>query len=195
MAWISNAIRFKQGDAKFMNFFIQANTPQKTGVFESDDYDLSTAIETIFPMLTEDAILVWNHIYVPLSYKYDISCMMEDIIKMLNSIRLLFSGELEIRWPSNTFESKWHIKWADGVITVTSFWQTVVGDTVDLLNSKNKFTMETEKFMNEWKRLMGNVVEALLFSGYNPNELSGMDKLIDEYEVIKKSGVLYEIGI
>ncbi|HHR2550667.1 TPA: hypothetical protein ACSY39_10840 [Listeria monocytogenes] len=56
-----------------MNFFIQANTPQKTGVFESDDYDLSTAIETIFPMLTEDAILVWNHIYVPLSYKYDIS--------------------------------------------------------------------------------------------------------------------------
>ncbi|EAC8515263.1 hypothetical protein F0040_14890 [Listeria monocytogenes] len=178
-----------------MNFFIQANTPQKTGVFESDDYDLSTAIETIFPMLTEDAILVWNHIYVPLSYKYDISCMMEDIIKMLNSIRLLFSGELEIRWPSNTFESKGHIKWADGVITVTSFWQTVVGDTVDLLNSKNKFTMETEKFMNEWKRLMGNVLEALLFSGYNPNELSGMDKLIDEYEVIKKSGVLYEIGI
>ncbi len=32
---------------------------------------------------------------------------------------------------------------------------------------------------------MGNVLEALLFSGYNPNELSVMDKLIDEYKAIK----------
>ncbi|MBC2256441.1 hypothetical protein HCB46_13390 [Listeria ivanovii] len=178
-----------------MDFLIQANTPRKTGIFESDDYDLSTAIETIFPMLTEDAILVWNHIYVPLSYKYDISCMMEDIIKMINSIRLSLSGELEIRWPSNTFESTWHIKWEAGVITVTAFWETVVGDTVDLLNAKNKLTMETGKFMNEWKLLMSNVLEALLFSGYNANELCGMNKLIDEYNAIKGLGVLYEFEI
>lgn len=39
---------------------------------------------------------------------------------------------------------------------------------------------------------MGNVLEALLFLGYNPNELN---KLIDEYKAIKKSGVLYEFGI
>ncbi|WP_241433176.1 hypothetical protein [Listeria cornellensis] len=121
-----------------MDFFIQANTPRKTGAFEDDDYDLSTAIETIFPMLTEDAILIWNHIYVPLSYKYDISCMMDDIIKMINSIRSSSSGELQIRWPSNTFACTWDIVWENDVITVVAFWETVVRDTVELLNAKNK---------------------------------------------------------
>ncbi|WP_241433175.1 hypothetical protein [Listeria cornellensis] len=56
---------------------------------------------------------------------------------------------------------------------------------------KTSITMESEKFMNEWKQLLSNVRGALLFSGYDVNELSGMDNFIEEYNAIKNLGVLY----
>ena len=57
-----------------MNFYIQASNPRalKPSFIEEN---LSAAIESVFPMNTENAILFWNHIAIPLSYKYDISYM------------------------------------------------------------------------------------------------------------------------
>lgn len=47
-----------------MRFIIQAGSPIYTGNYEEEDYSLMTAIETVFPMYTEDAILNWNNIYI-----------------------------------------------------------------------------------------------------------------------------------
>jgi len=47
-------------------------------------------------MLTEDAILIWNAIYIPLNYKYDISYMIDDILNLLKKIRENLYGEIKI---------------------------------------------------------------------------------------------------
>ena len=68
---ISCTIVMKKRD--IMKFLIQANSPECTMNFDKEDYNLATAIETIFPLMTENAILMWHHLCIPLSYKYDIS--------------------------------------------------------------------------------------------------------------------------
>lgn len=62
-----------------MNFYILAGNPRVQSIENSDDKSLSEAIETVFPLNTEYAILSWNYISIPLSYKYDISYMIDDI--------------------------------------------------------------------------------------------------------------------
>ena len=63
------------------NFYIQANNPRVLKEHDLEDKNISDAMETIFPLYTESAVMMWNHICVPLSYKYDISYMMDDMLK------------------------------------------------------------------------------------------------------------------
>ena len=177
-------------ERNIMNFFIQANSPRCTMTFDKDDYDLSTALETVFPLLTEDATLVWNHIYVPLSYKYDISCMIDDILKMLHNIRSSSKGEMSIRWPSNTFASTWCIKWHENAVYLSSEWESVVGQTEKMLNSNKNVTMCSAVFLSEWKKLLQNILQALESCGYK-KELQWISTLTIEYEAIPDYGVLY----
>ena len=58
-----------------MHFYIQTSNPYIANKTNADDNKLSEAIESIFPMDTEELILFWNHVGIPLSYKYDISYM------------------------------------------------------------------------------------------------------------------------
>lgn len=60
-----------------MDFFIQVSKPICLNKFDKKDKTLSDAMETIFPLLTEKAIIMWNHIPILLSYKYDISFMLD----------------------------------------------------------------------------------------------------------------------
>ena len=47
-----------------MSFRIQAGRPRNNAEFSSDDTKVSEAIETIFPHMTEDALLIWNNTYI-----------------------------------------------------------------------------------------------------------------------------------
>ena len=62
-----------------MNFCIQASNPRVQHKIDYEDSSLSDIIETIYPLYTEHAILTWNYISIPLSYKYDISYMIDDL--------------------------------------------------------------------------------------------------------------------
>ena len=59
-----------------MAFYIQASNPRFIESISYEVESLSDAVESIFPLNTENAFLVWNYISVPLSYKYDISYML-----------------------------------------------------------------------------------------------------------------------
>ena len=180
-----------RSEVKEMNFFIQANLPEHTMEYDSEDYNLSTAIETVFPLFTEDAFLIWNHVCIPLSYKYDISHMMDDILEMLKSIRTNVEREMVIEWSSDTFFSTWHMKWGKENLSIDADWKSVVGGTKEILNKKNKITINKVEFANEWKRILHNVIKALLGSGYT-KELQGMESLMDEFELITQYGILYK---
>jgi hypothetical protein len=58
---------------------------------DESDSTLSDAAQTVFP-LEERAFLNWNELTLPLSYKYDISLMLEDIVEMVLAVGKTGSG-------------------------------------------------------------------------------------------------------
>lgn len=80
-----------------MNFYIQASNPRVQHKMDCEDNSLSDIIETIYPLYTEHVILTWNYISIPLPYKYDISYMIDDMIKLLMECKRLILG-----WMAST---------------------------------------------------------------------------------------------
>lgn len=175
-----------------MNFCIQASCPKYTGLYDDSDYNLSTAIETAFFMMGEKAIMIWNNVYIPLCYKYDISYMMEDILNILENLRTIPKGELNVHWASDTFANIWEVKWDDEYVEIYSEWGSVLGHTEEMLRLKGPILISKESFANEWKRVLHNVIEGLKLSGYSKEKISGIDRLVSEYSIIKKQGILYK---
>ena len=75
-----------------LNFYIQASNPKVQCEINYSDETLADATESIFLLNTENAILMWNYICIPLSYKYDISYMLDDIMILLNELKNKKSG-------------------------------------------------------------------------------------------------------
>ncbi|MDE5781197.1 MAG: hypothetical protein K2I03_06930, partial [Lachnospiraceae bacterium] len=120
-----------------MNFYIQTGNPCIINETNVHDNKLLEAIESIFPMNTEELILFWNHIAIPLSYKYDISYMIDDILMILQHIQSEKNGELLIHWLPDTFRADWRVEWSDEMISINSSWENLKGDLQKILvNSK-----------------------------------------------------------
>lgn len=175
-----------------MNFYIQTSNPHILKEFNTNDDSLSEAIETVFPMNTEELIIYWNHIGIPLSYKYDISYMIEDILKMLEYINSEAKGELVIHWLPDTFRSDWKLKWNEESIIINANWENLKGDLQKILVQPAKVELLKEDFISEWKMLLGILVNALKQNGYNHSISNQYRRLVDSFENIKDYGVLYK---
>jgi len=133
-----------------MTFIIQTSQPKNNGEFCKEDKELSEAIETIFPMMTEESLILWNTIYVPLNYKYDVSYIIEDVLHMLRAMREVpTSGELQINWPSNTFSTVWNLIWSEKKLAINSNWYSVLGHTEQLLNKESRIEINLSDFVCE----------------------------------------------
>jgi hypothetical protein len=84
-------------------FTIQVGNPWSHRVFDGEDNTLSDAIETIFPLETESAIMNWNWICIPISYKSDLSELVEDVLSMFLAIERAPKGTWKNHWISTTF--------------------------------------------------------------------------------------------
>lgn len=186
------AIRSFERRLDKMIFCIQASNPRILNEKDEIDETLSSAIETIFPMMSEDAIMVWNNIHIPLSYKYDISYMMNDIVDMLNALRKNKTGQLKICWLPDTFRSDWILKWDNNKIYIEASWGDTLGELTNLLNNVPDIAMEKGDFIKEWKQLLSNVINGLKKCGYSEKKILEMTKLIREYDKIEDIGVLYK---
>lgn len=173
-------------------FRIQASNPRNNATHIESDCKLSEAIETIFPMMTEDAFIIWKAIHIPLSYKYDISYMIDDVLSMLKMIRNNPEGaRMSIHWPSNTFSCIWDISWDDSMLQISSKWNSVVGGVTPLLNSESELKAKKKGFVAEWKSILRVLIENLESCGYSNGNLADMNRLYIEYEGIPDYGVLY----
>ncbi len=47
------------------------------------------------------------------------------------------------------------------------------------------------KFMSEWKEVLSVVITGLKNCGYKESGVEGMQRLLEQYSYIEKSGVLY----
>src|SRR5438067_2089483 len=153
------------------SFVIQASNPRALVCFDADDASLSDAIQTVFPLEAEYALLTWNWIYVPLSYKYDLSLMVDDIIALVEAMTSEEGGHKSIRWPSNTFAATWNIDWKGGEATITATWECVIGSTEGLLNSRPIVVVGFRDFVREWRRPLEVVTSALESAGYTAQAL------------------------
>lgn len=175
-----------------MKFAIQACNP-KTIKNKNCENSLSGAIENIFPLNTENAFLCWNHIYVPLSYKYDLSYMINDILNMIYKIESNDEGCLLIHWLPDTFRCDWVINWNQVEIKIESKWECTVGRLEKLLNASGDVILPKELFINEWKCVLKKIIDGLATCGYDSAILSGMDYLIEVYNMIENMGILYQM--
>lgn len=175
-----------------LSFYIQASNPKSRCEAEYNNETLADAIESTFLLNTENAILMWNYISIPLSYKYDISYMIDDILMLLTALKNGEKGELTIHWLPDTFRCDWTIKWNDEQLNIQSRWENTVGHLEKLLNDAPNISIQKDDFIREWKSVLGIVVIGLKKCGYDEEEIKNMKKLIDQYESIEGNGILYK---
>lgn len=175
-----------------MEFCIQASNPRAAGAYDADDENVAEAIETAFPLNTENALLVWHHLYIALSYKYDISVMITDLVSMLTAVMLPGPRTHEVQWASNTFLSRWNLQWnAEDDLTIDAEWISIVGAPEDVLRKTGGIRIPKSQFVAEWKELIGRVLVVLTASGYNEAKVAGLAELRVLHDQIPHPGILY----
>jgi len=159
--------------------------------FDADDQSLSDAIQTVFPLEAEYALIVWNWVYIPLSYKYDVSMMVEDLIGLIDVMSSTSTGKRVIHWPSNTFSATWNVEWGNETTTIDAQWHSVLGETEPMLSLRPRMVMSTVEFICEWRRLLETVAEALRNAAYRSEQIAGLRQLEELIEKIYRNGILY----
>lgn len=174
-----------------MNFFIQANNPRYGTSISGDDASLADAIESAFPLATESAIMFWNYIGVPLSYKYDISYMIDDVLKLLSNLQNQNHGRIMIRWLPDTFRCDWIIVWKEQRMVIESKWEHTMGHLEKVLNETPSISLSISEFVKEWKAILIILEKALTSCGYNEKSFYAMKQLVEQRRSIQGNGVLY----
>jgi hypothetical protein len=174
-----------------MDFWIQASNPILLKVVDEEDHTISDAMETVFPMITEDAYLVWHHVHIPLNYKYTFSCMIDDVLVIIEALTSSASGELTNYWPVQELAAEWRMKWDSNRLEIDTKWDTVVGNTESLLAARPKLTIDKDAFIAEWKPLLGMVLKALTDAGYRDEQLTDLARLRRIHDAIPTAGILY----
>lgn len=148
-------------------FEIQLSNPKFSfdDIEISNDINLEELIQEIFPLDTEYAFIIWNNIFIPLSYKYDVSLMVLDFIKIRNFIKDNTSKSLDIHWASNTFRSEWHIMITEEAdyeyIVINAKWYQTHGRLENLLNDYNSIKIGLNIFGEELEKII-NFVENIV---------------------------------
>ena len=170
-------------------FEIQAGRPRTIGRYDPMDESLAEAFNTVFPMNAEAMMLIWNGIYVPINYKYDLGVMIDDVLLMCDRVLTSDDGQSRINWPSNTFDATWSLTWEGGIISIGAAWRSVSGNVVALLSSS--LVLPVEDFVAEWKQPLRVCCDALVDAGYNVPGFPRFRAMKTTFDAIAKSGVLY----
>lgn len=175
-----------------MNFYIQAGNPRINDIVDKNDKSLADALESVFPLNTENVIMVWNHINILISYKYDISYMIDDLLKLLCCLQNSEKGKMIIHWLPDTFRCDWAIAWGNGEMEIQSRWECVAGHMEGLLNDNPRIKISVKKFVSEWKEVLEVVINGLRKCGYDEEKIGDMKQLLQQAEKIKGNGILYQ---
>jgi len=180
-----------------MGFYIQTCNPmylipQKEIVEQTIVEEISYAIQLVFPMVTERALLVWEDIYIPICYKYDLSVMMEDILFMLSELQEKNQGTCQIGFGSDTFNALWEMEWVNEKLSINAKWDYVRGNLAVVNSSCNKLIIDVSTFLCEWKGILTHVIEAIKRSNINMDNCNEYDSLLKINTTIPKFGRLYQ---
>lgn len=174
-----------------LEFYIQASNPDMIRECDPADESLSDALQAVFASNTERLIMIWNGIFIPLSYKYDISLMVDDILVLCSEMLAAESGSQRIGWPSSTFTVVWDVEWSGATVSVNGLWNCVIGGTEAQLARKPGILMPRVEFLSEWKRPLEIVLNALREAGYTERQIRGFGGLVDVVSRLPQRSELY----
>jgi hypothetical protein len=163
-----------------MNFWIQVGNPSLSGEFCNEDESLCEAIQSVYPILTEHALLNWNGVFIPMSYKNDLSIMVDDILYLMYEFQSTNHGQVSLSWPSNTFSSDWEISWnGDDLKIISREWHDTLGNIIQLLNLPDyqELNVSLSDFVNEWHGILNRLFDDLARSGYTEDNLPDLSRL------------------
>ncbi len=152
-------------------FKIQISNPEILGIIDENDTNIEEAIQTIYPVETEYAFMIWNHIFIPLSYKYDISLMIKDFILIYQFLRSEKEKTWQLHWASNTFASYWELIKDGDYIQIKTIWNTVIGKLESVLNSNSEMTIKSALLAQEIQIIIVFIKKSLESVGYNSENL------------------------
>lgn len=155
------------------------------GEFETIGY----AVECSFPLFAEAALLVWHQKPIRLSYKYDISECIEDMIFMLDAIQQAPSGERVVQFASSGFFCKWQLVWSTDEVEIEAVWDVVQYEAPEELRKHPKLKSSTADFLKEWKPLLGRVLVALDAQRF---PIPFLEDLRRVYQQLPAGALLYE---
>lgn len=173
------------------SFEIQTGQPRTEAAHDPEDESLCDAIQGAFPLRTEHMFMVWNHVYIPLGYKYDVSLIVDDALDLVDAMLSEATGLRTIHWPSNTFASSWTVEWRGALVTIQATWSCVLGGTESLLNASGPVVLPVDEFVAEWKRPFELVARALREAGYSEHQIPRLAVLESVASRVRKHGRLY----
>jgi hypothetical protein len=174
-----------------MKFYLQASNPRTIHATSEDDDQIAEAMETVFHIWTENAIMIWDGVHVPLGYKYTLSCMIDDILVMLDELLRPGDGTFHVRWPVQEFEVTWDMAWQGDELEIRSEWGTTPGDTRSLLVDRKAIVVSKAEFITEWRQPLLTILHAIRDAGYDESRLRNLANLQRVCDAISKPGILY----
>lgn len=159
-------------------FKIQLSNPRSKVDRDEDASTLGEAIESLFPMDNEFALLIWNYVFVPLSYAADISEMIDDCLEMVEVLASAGPQTYEVHWPSSSFLAVWQIVTDGTRVRIVATWHTVIGSLEGLLNARNEVDVGLDDFLGQWRRLFAFLQARLERAGYDRATVEGFDRLV-----------------
>lgn len=149
------------------------------GLSEVETSSIAAFLEEIFSDDSGYCILHWNGVFVPMSFKYDISVCFEDWVEILRHLSAPSDEPLRVAFPSNTFRVDWvlRVEQAGEVVVIDADWHTVLGGVEQALRRVSPVRYPASMVESEVRKLLRVVVEvALGVSGVE--HVEGFDDVI-----------------
>jgi len=177
-----------------MQFAIQVGNPTILRPQTTLLPDLAYAIEELFPMDTEDAILYWNWIPVQIGYKYDLSMLIDKLLPLLSTVLCASKGSYQASWDDSSFYGYWYLEWDEHQMTIEAEWLAAAGNYQALLNSRDKLRISKDAFLREWKGLLRKLIEAINVTGVQIEAQEEFETLCRIEAAIPAFGKLYQLS-
>lgn len=169
--------------------FVEGIVPEKRRIAA-----ISDAYRFIFRNNREYGILLWNGIPVRFSYTEDLPLMVEPLVQLLG--RTTPNGTMN--WTTPNFALSWELeKTADGQLRIRQQCDRIKGGYERALNQLGMIILPEKTFLNEWKLLLNQLVEAFDRSEVQLDS-GAAKKLLEQLrslnETITGPGALYRYG-
>ena len=138
------------------SFMIDPGQPEPNVGIAGRAVDLQEAIQMCFPMDTCDARVQWGDVSIPLSYKYDLGIILDNIVGLMESC--IEGRPVDVRFGSDTFSASWSIRPLGDSVAVESNWYSVVGDTEVQLNRMAVQEIPKRYFLEQWCAVLRTMV-------------------------------------